>query len=580
MKKALSLCMAIIMAFSFCAGLISCSNNGNNSEGNNQAGNNPDGNDPPSSEPFFVDLAGYVANIGSATALGISKNAKSQVSPVAYCRRSNSKIQLLSHSTLASENNSKNKNYIVMSTIQYDANAPEADESGLTKVTFTKTVTENVTTESTGSKVIKAHKEGLAFHAVEGFTYSVYEGDSLIYSNVCHNDENDANNKIGTILLCDLIDKVDYTVKYSGIGVETTITQDDINGEIDKLYVFGNYTFISFVPLGTSQRPDDSNLIYDANGIAAYDKTNYFSDSTHQSFVIDNSTGYIYQIKNIEIEKIENNLIIIAGKIYDMRVNDEGELEFLAVVQNETLIIQDYFKDKYGNKYIKNNVLDACDEVNQTLYYTESTYLISRENTVICIESNGNVSKLGKDFKKTEILSTESYTFNKSVNNKIVSHIDGGFLYSYTADGSFYRTNLLTCATDAMGFGVYGRIPVFDSKLQEWRVPNFEAFAIDYNTALMYYENNLYYCQIWGNELIHSAAFFDDIREGCVLLLENAEGSLSVQSVENLRFTKTTITGTAYYEVIVDENGIPKVVNSETYVAPEQTVITLQPLNK
>ena len=111
-------------------------------------------------------------------------------------------------------------------------------------------------------------------------------------------------------------------------------------------------------------------------------------------------------------------------------------------------------------------------------------------------------------------------------------------------------------------------------------MPNFESFAINYNIALMYYENDLYYCQIWENELIHAAASFDDIREGCVLLLENAEGSLGVQNVEELLFTKTTVTQTVYYKVIVDENGIPKAVNSETYVAPEQTVITLQPLNK
>ena len=46
----------------------------------------------------------------------------------------------------------QNKNYIVMSTTDYDANAPEADKTGLTKVTFTKIVTENVTTETTGTK--------------------------------------------------------------------------------------------------------------------------------------------------------------------------------------------------------------------------------------------------------------------------------------------------------------------------------------------------------------------------------------------------------------------------------------------
>lgn len=71
MKKVISLCMAVIVAFLLCVGLISCSNTGNNSDGNN-----PNGNNPPSSEPFIVDLEGYVANIGNATALGISKKPK------------------------------------------------------------------------------------------------------------------------------------------------------------------------------------------------------------------------------------------------------------------------------------------------------------------------------------------------------------------------------------------------------------------------------------------------------------------------------------------------------------------------
>lgn len=571
MKKTLSLLLALVLTFSCCFGLISCNNT------SDPAGDNPPSDDPPS-EPFSVDLAGCVANIGNATALGISKKAKASASPVSSNGKSYYGIKLLSYNTLDSDKNIKDKNYIVMSTTDYDANAPEADEAGLTRVTFTKITTENSTTEITGVKYITAKNGKISINAVNGFTYSLYERDEIIDSKLADNCEPDKPNKKVLIVFEGLTDGVEYKVEYKGIGVETTVTQEDIDGEIDKLYVMNGYTFISFVPEGESQRLSDSGLSYDTDGVATYDKAGYSSNSTRQSFVIDNNSGYVYQIKDIEIEKIQNNLIIISGKIYDMRINAEGELEFFTVVQNETLIIQDYFKDKYGNKYIKNNVLDAYDEVNQTLYYTELTYVISRENTVICIEDNGKVSKLSEDFKKTEILPTESYTFNKSVNDKIVSHIGGGFLYSYTVDGSFYRTNLLTYATDTISLG--GRMPVFDSNLQEWRVPNFEALAIHYNIALMYYENDLYYCQIWGNDLMNSAVFFDHIREECILLLENAEGSLSVQNVEKLRFTKTTITGTEYYEIIVDENGIPKVVNSETYVAPEQQVITLQPLNK
>ena len=577
MKKILSLFLALIMMLSLCMVLISC-NNADDSDGDDK-NENDSGDNNSSDEPFNIDLAGYTANIGNAKAIGISKKASSEVSTVAYGRAKSGALYLFD-STLSSRESTKDKNYIVMSTTKYDANDPETDESGLTSVTFTKITTENATTEITGTKYVTAKKGEISINATNGFTYSLYEGDRLIESKVADNGEPNKPNKKVFIVFDGLTDGVDYKIEYKGIGLETTVTQEDINGEIDKLCVMNGYTFISFVPQGQSERPSDSDLNYDSNGIAAYDKTGYSSGATRQSFVIDNATGYVYQIKDVGIDEIKNNLTVISGKIYDMRVNAENELEFYTVVQNETLVIQDYFKDKYGNKYIKNNVLDVCDEVNQTLYYTEAAYIISRENTVVCIENNGSVNKLGEDFEKTKILPAESYTFNKSLNDRVISHIDGGFLYSYTVEGSFYRTNLLTYVSDTISFGVYGRVPVFDSNLEEWRVPNFESFAINYNIALMYYENDLYYCQIWENELIHAAASFDDIREGCVLLLENAEGSLGVQNVEELLFTKTTVTQTVYYKVIVDENGIPKAVNSETYVAPEQTVITLQPLNK
>jgi hypothetical protein len=47
-----------------------------------------------------------------------------------------------------------------------------------------------------------------------------------------------------------------------------------------------------------------------------------------------------------------------------------------------------------------------------------------------------------------------------------------------------------------------------------------------------------------------------------------------------MRFRYTTFTETVFYKIIVDENGAPKAVNSETYVAPEQEIVTLQPINK
>jgi len=576
MKKAVSTILLLTLTFAACIGLVSCMGN-TNTNGDNHDGGDTGGDNPPANEPFVVNLAGYVANISNATALGISKNTGSTVSPVAAYDRANSATQLLSISTLSSENNNKNKNYIVMSTTDYDANAPEVDETGLTRVTFTKTVTENVTTEVTGTKVIKAHKDGLSFHAIEGFTYSVYEGDTLVYSDVRDNDENDSNSKIGKILLDDLTDKVDYTVKYSGFGVETTITQDDINGEIDKLYVLNGYTFISFVPLGTSQRPEDSSLIYDANGIATYDKTDYFSDATRQSFVIDNSTGYVYQIKDVGIDKIENNLIIISGKIYDMRIAENDELHFFTVIQNENIEVVDFFKDIYGNVYICNNKIETVDYDNNTIYYKpqqqneQKKFLFSAEGVAI---ERSTFKKFVANLAVEDIGADEKYFINE------LCLIKDGYFYDAR---SFYKVNISNLESDGSCSWVLSCYDI--------------SYAFLYiDTVLLYTKNNCEFLGLKPNCLYYNDLYGEHKFTDPQVVIDRLSFKYAVELISDVKavnisscyepgnytdwlFEKTTLTETVYYKIIEGKDGNPKIVD-ETYVAPKQEIIVLQPLNK
>ena len=604
MKKALSLLLVLAMTFSLCIGLISCGNS-NNPGGDNPSANNPGddnpsadnpgGDNPSADKPFSVDLAGYVANIGNATALGISKKAKASVSPMASYGTKNSGVQLLSYNTLASDKDTEDKNYIVMSTTDYDANAPETNETGLTKVTFTKIVTENVTTEMNGEKLIKAHKDGLSFHAVEGFTYSVYDGDTLIYEGVRDNDANDADNKTGKILLTNATDKVYYTVKYSGIGVETTITQDDINGEIDKLYVLNGYTFISFVPMGQSLRPDDNQMNYDSNGVAFYDKVNYFSNNSRQSFVINNATGYVYQIKDVSLDEIKNNLIIISGKIYDMRITDNGELQFFTVVRNETLVISDYHKDIYGNKYIENNELDVFDEENNTVYYTKNKnqYLFSNEGVAIkviteiirndrndYIRTERKYYKITDSFAEVSIGNDEKFLFTEKINEspKFYAIIEEGYFYMVSEDAA-YRVNLENFEIEESPSPFY--------------YTGQNGFYFDHKTVVTYHYAkygdtvyNLYFANLYGeNALPHDDAFYYDHNLDMGTLAEKFLDDVKLERVGDLfsingwKFKKTTLTETVFYQIIVGDDGNPKIVD-ETYVAPEREVITLQPLNK
>jgi hypothetical protein len=114
---------------------------------------------------------------------------------------------------------------------------------------------------------------------------------------------------------------------------------------------------------------------------------------------------------------------------------------------------------------------------------------------------------------------------------------------------------------------------------------------VDYQTVIFYiekysYDNvaqpkSLYYQNIFGSTRINDPQIPEegDTFQNSILLLENVEVEAMGGLFENWRFKKITISSTIYYQIVVDENGVPTSVNSETYVAPERDVITMQPLN-
>ena len=655
MKRVLFLLLAMTLALSTCLGLVSCENTDQSGDKKPDAGNSDMG-DGGESKPFSVDLAGYVANIGNATALGISSESKENTSekasynvydietgvPLSLSRRVTSRLSLMASYTSNGaygsdiqfsedffdkgngslvENDSPvrtGKSYLVMSTVSYDANAPEADKTGLTKVTFTKIVTENVTTETTGTKYIVASAGAISIPATEGFTYTVYHNESLVYNEVRDNGASDTDAKVGVIVLDNLIDGTVYKVIYKGIGVETTLTQDEIGAEVEKMYVAGGYTFISFVPSALYRRPADEDLEYDYDGVAKYDKCDYFSNIARQSFVIDNATGYVYQIKDFPIDTVKDGLIISSGKYYDMSVADNGELNFIQVVRNETITVYNAFKDKYGNKYVQNDVLSAYDEENRTVYYTALNYILSQEGVAIRMQFVGefsytwmpeafmSIEKINADFTSSPIDETEVYHFHYKplnaqstflVSSITLSHIEDGYFYMYSTQEDAYcyykrvhvsRPYLIDGNTpdetrlyvEDRSFGVWG------GDGGNWSFNCLKSLPFDYDTVLIWCDwsgtEKLYYGDVWGENAFdqyYNAENFDE--SNLTVLLENC-GCDPFWSFDlnKLRFRYTTFSGTVFYKIIADENGDPQAVNSETYVAPDAKVVTLQPINK
>lgn len=213
----------------------------------------------------------------------------------------------------------------------------------------------------------------VTYPAYEGFTYTLIDKDNnILFNTVTADNEANVSEDESLIVFDGLKEGERYTIKYHGVGEETTVEQSKVGGEIDKMYVYSEqFTFVSFVPYGTSQRPDDEDMKYEADGIANYDKRDYYTDNYRQSFIFDNYSGYIYLIKDFNIKYIHNNLLLSAGdnKVYDFKINENNDLEIYALFNNTSLNYLNFFKDKYGNNVIQNDKLDKYDPETNTYYF-------------------------------------------------------------------------------------------------------------------------------------------------------------------------------------------------------------------
>jgi len=603
MKKFLIMLLSIIFIFALaaCEGEKDPPGGGGGSGGSGGSG---------VGSPWSIDLSGYVADISDATALGLA-DQNSIVSAKMF--DANNKIELgkitfLNAETGVAKTNGSGrqaiKKYILKSTAEYDANQPDVDATGLTKVSFIKTVTENVQTETQGEKIVNASDGKLTFAAVKDFTYQIRHGSQVIFSDLKDNDANDANTKEGVIAVA--VEKdVAYKVGYHGVGQETVITQDEIDGEVDKLCVLRNYTFISFVPKGTSQRPDDKDLVFDNDGISNYDKTNYFSSKERQSFVIDNTTGYVYKLENFNIKEIKNGLFLSNENnfIYDVKVNDNDELEIFSLFTNTTIQVSDFFKDKYGNNFIKNSTVDQIDYEKNTVFYTQK-YYHSDDNTIIYIDHDirgsaegdllqniREIKKLGENLTFENIDALDVFSFNdqfySKYNDALIAHIENLFLYTYYNDGAFTevrvsRYNILTGEEESAYFGrIYG--------------DNRHICAIDYDVFVIIDGNSstrveLSYFVVdfndfsWMNENGYSSNYWlESVKiQAKVIEKDIIWNNVELYSEWN-NFTRNTINETLEYEaVLVEKDGVKAVELKQVseYQAGDSIVVKLQPLNK
>ena len=285
-------------------------------------------------------------------------------------------------------------------------------EDGKNTLTF-----ENLqTTEYTKIKA-RCINSTITFEALDGFTYTLKDMDgNILKENVTDNGKNDSNQEKGVITFNGLLENQKFTVSYHGEGEETVVTQEKVNGFIDKLYTLGDFTFVSYVtpniasnkgivkdkygwddakdaygkPLYIS-RPGNDKLDFDENGVSFYDKVNYYSDSEHQSYIINNATGLVYNLDDFRIDKIENGLFWQGNFVYDMSIQN-GNAVFTPLFSNPDINAYSVIKDRYGKKYIYNDKIEQYDSGSNTVFYTDKPESGSKPYKYL-INSQGEVLK-------------------------------------------------------------------------------------------------------------------------------------------------------------------------------------------
>lgn len=388
------------------------------------------------------------------------------------------------------------------------------------------------------------------------------------------------------------------------ISSNTTLSQEEIPGQVNRLYVFGDYTFIQFVPLltesGNYQYYDLNNeikteyleirpntLIYDINGVADFDKGNYYTSALSQSFIIHNTSGYIYKIENFTIENIsetgiitqrnQNNSLDGYNTIYYKISIESNSLVFTDVVPNKTLSVHGVAQDKYGWVFVQNDLLDYKDELNKIIYYTHENYhyIIDKNNQVyLCEYQTGTLIEEVKSI----IINGAKQAIN-DVTTTQVKYIATNRLCDFN---NIYKGHIIYTLNVsspqgfiAMNNSIYINIP---------SITNYFWFDLLNGILIIEAENYLYYKTIDIDSYINTDTILtlnDFIKLSNNKTYKVNQYYLNIdgnkKEVNNVYYT-VDATSTTYYQLINNENSISLITLSDVHYS--QNVYIFQPINK
>jgi len=380
------------------------------------------------------------------------------------------------------------------------------------------------------------------------------------------------------------------------ISSNTELTQEEIPGQINRLYVFGDYTFLQFVPLlesSGSYNYYDANgnlqseyiemrpniLNYDINGVAEFDKGNYYSSALSQSFVIDNNTGYIYKIENFVIENITETGIITQRNpnntldgyntnYYKMYI-DGRNLVFLDVTPNKDLSVHGVVQDKYGWVFVNNDLLNQKDEQNKIIYYKSDDYhyIIDANNEVYLCEYRPN---------------TSIDTIKKKIENGIECDVSSDII---VYDVKYISNNGLNpCIAFYKGYFVWGRNGNFGVENSIWGTTESYWFDSTISTIVSIENNYLYVKKINIDDYLGTNTHLTT--EGFTKMSDDKlykknkyyiDIDGNKKEVDNVYY-KVTTNSTTYYQLVKNGNTFELIQLSD--INYTQNVFIFQPINK
>ena len=514
----------------------------------------------------------------------------------------NTKINSIQHGVV----NIKSKNGFEYRLVDKNGNLLtdwKTGENGNTKFYDITEDKENIKIES------RSEKGKISFFVNEGFKYTISLNDKIIIENMEDNDKNDVNKKQGVITLDNLEGDKTYLVKYHGKGKKKTLTQDQMKSKIIRVYVSGGFTFVTFIPKN-NENEIEKRIYNDFHKRVFFGNSNiniggkYYLEEYHmRSFVIDNESGHVYSLDNININCTRDGMFWASFEekptyLYDLSVNQKDELVFLPLIEKENICRSEFFEDKYGRKYVCADILktEIFDEEKNMLVYKQD---YSLNMPLYCQNSNNEAIKvertqqdylfkfyvLDEEGQKRELNKNDNfyiyfYNYKKiHVENgwiKEVGYLDKYLNGSYSfghgnyRDFKFYNLDL----TESYNLG--DRLVTNEEDMDFFYDEIKDKLNIDFfnENNFLYFKDNDLYCleDIWNFMSGKTTKKEYKILGNC---------RVDIDENKNFRLTQPGINGDKYYNLVkTKENGKVKyeVVEAGSYIATAEEII-LQPLN-